>query len=486
MTLSDLVPLLDRSLFYPEADTDGIFWKDKYISEAVYREDDASPRVSIVHGICLEVSVQIYVSQNTSKHDLLNIESVDWDDVTHNYTQIWDDYYEQINEHTDKCTSGEYDFPLSYNGFFVLKKRNSGVLYFGGILSSFVYDFLYNKNKKTPIVIGWNFQSAKFFKNNINNLKSDFFLDTDSHDEYMDLASLKFNIISNSLDFAAYSKPIIISRTADLPFNCHGLFYKFCDLGSLSWCEKFHNETCFRSDCVVYFPKGRKIRTSGLNREYTHPSTEMSVENIKSILNDLGVIDYTIVGNIVNVNHSVYLSNKGLYGCLPVKFGQINGDFNCSLNELTSLEGAPHTVLGTFDCSWNNLTSLEYSPKKVGRSFFCHNNSLETLKGAPTEVKRTFDCSFNTLKNLSGGPIRVESIFNITSNDIRTFEGFPDFVGYRIYLIGNSFEDGDIPCVLFGHGYSAVKCRNNLPSWVLEILKKFNYDYKLYEKYISY
>ena len=75
----------------------------------------------------------------------------------------------------------------------------------------------------------------------------------------------------------------------------------------------------------------------------------------------------------IDVDASVDLSNKNL-SKIPFKFGIVSGDFNCSDNQLTSLEGAPNSVGGDFYCYNNQLTSLEYAPKMVGGSFYCSNN----------------------------------------------------------------------------------------------------------------
>ena len=56
------------------------------------------------------------------------------------------------------------------------------------------------------------------------------------------------------------------------------------------------------------------------------------------------------------------------------KSGEICRNFDCSGNELTSLEGSPKTVGRDFFCSGNELTSLEGSPKTVGRDFYCYGN----------------------------------------------------------------------------------------------------------------
>ena len=82
---------------------------------------------------------------------------------------------------------------------------------------------------------------------------------------------------------------------------------------------------------------------------------------------------------------NVDISSKDLTK-IPEKYKDkiIDGDFNCSYNNLTSLEGGPKEVKGHFNCSENHLTSLKGAPEKVNRSFFCYYNKLtlfELLKG---------------------------------------------------------------------------------------------------------
>ena len=60
----------------------------------------------------------------------------------------------------------------------------------------------------------------------------------------------------------------------------------------------------------------------------------------------------------------------------------VGESFDCSYNNLTSLEGAPKTVGGSFICGGNNLTSLEGAPKSVGLDFYCTDNPVQfTRKG---------------------------------------------------------------------------------------------------------
>ena len=63
----------------------------------------------------------------------------------------------------------------------------------------------------------------------------------------------------------------------------------------------------------------------------------------------------------------VNLSNLGLTK-LPVKFKYVKDDFNCSDNQLTSLEGVPQKVGGDFYCSGNPVP-CEKLMKTVKRSY---------------------------------------------------------------------------------------------------------------------
>ena len=105
----------------------------------------------------------------------------------------------------------------------------------------------------------------------------------------------------------------------------------------------------------------------------------------------------------VDVDENIDLINKGLSE-LPLKFGQVNGNFLCCDNELTSLKGAPQQVSGIFSCARNKITSLEGCPKEIGEDFICCVNKLTSLANAPTSVGGNFNCSFNPINNLSNIP----------------------------------------------------------------------------------
>jgi hypothetical protein len=134
---------------------------------------------------------------------------------------------------------------------------------------------------------------------------------------------------------------------------------------------------------------------------------------------------------------------------IPLKFNNVDGYFDCSLNNLTTLEGSPKEVSFDFDCSHNQLITLEGGPEFVHIDFCCHNNKLTSLKGGPEFVGGGFDCSsnqlttlkgapnevmyFNCLSNklttLKGGPKKVTGFFNCGSNKLTKLDGAPEYVG---------------------------------------------------------
>ena len=142
-----------------------------------------------------------------------------------------------------------------------------------------------------------------------------------------------------------------------------------------------------------------------------------------------------------------------------VRFGVVRGDFWCSNNQLTSLEGAPQEVRGNFNCSDNQLTTLEGAPREVRGNFWCVHNQLTTLEGAPQVVGKDFYCNDNQLTTLEGAPQKVGGSFYCYDNQLTTLVGAPrevrgDFRCYNNQLIslegapqvvGGGFGCGNTP-----------------------------------------
>lgn len=131
---------------------------------------------------------------------------------------------------------------------------------------------------------------------------------------------------------------------------------------------------------------------------------------------DFGIKNYEWVDGKLNVKGNVNLHERGLKK-LPFNFGVVGGNFYCSKNKLTSLDGAPKKVGGDFYCFDNQLTSLQGAPKEVGGDFHCSDNRLTSLQGAPKKVGRDFICSDNQLTSLKGVPLEMESYNEFVCGD---------------------------------------------------------------------
>lgn len=124
----------------------------------------------------------------------------------------------------------------------------------------------------------------------------------------------------------------------------------------------------------------------------------MTEEQIHDICKKYNIQKYSINSDGSIDASYVDLKNNGL-SKLPIKFNKVYGYFNCSNNDLTTLEGSPKIITRRpfyindvclaydklFDCSNNKLISLEGFPEKVDigkfNYFNCLNNPLESLYG---------------------------------------------------------------------------------------------------------
>ena len=136
---------------------------------------------------------------------------------------------------------------------------------------------------------------------------------------------------------------------------------------------------------------------------------------------------------LVSCNGYVILRQGSKHERLPVAFDRVDGNFHCTNNYLTTLEGAPNSVSGDFACYNNQLTFLKHAPNSVGGDFYCGSNDLTTLEGAPKSVIGMFDCGFNRLTTLEGAPNSVGGDFLCTLNKLTSLEGLPVVPG-TLYL----------------------------------------------------
>jgi hypothetical protein len=103
----------------------------------------------------------------------------------------------------------------------------------------------------------------------------------------------------------------------------------------------------------------------------------------------------------INVDGNVNINDMALTK-IPIKFNIVNGSFNCSGNELTTLENSPREIKFDFNCFANNLKSLNYGPIKVGSNYNCSKNLLSNLKGCVENVPNNFACNNNVIETFEG------------------------------------------------------------------------------------
>jgi hypothetical protein len=204
----------------------------------------------------------------------------------------------------------------------------------------------------------------------------------------------------------------------------------------------------------------------------------------------------------VDVNGYVDLSRQKLIK-LPIKFGRVTGNFWCSYNQLTSLEGCPKEIGGSFFCHYNKLTSLEGCPIEIGGGFWCSYNQLTSLEGCPTEIGGGFWCYNNQLTSLEGCPTEIGGSFLCHRNQLTSLEGCPKEIREDFWCQNNkltSLENcpkeigGSFRCHSnqltslkgapeYVEGEVDFMPNDNLPEYIEQILDLNNYDRDI-QKYI--
>ena len=105
-----------------------------------------------------------------------------------------------------------------------------------------------------------------------------------------------------------------------------------------------------------------------------------SESEVAEICEKFRIKNWSLVDGLVNVDGDVSLTLSKITN-IPLKFGTVSGNFFCSSNYLSSLEGCPNRVGGEFDCRFNDIISLEGCPKSVGGDFYCYDNNIREFTG---------------------------------------------------------------------------------------------------------
>jgi len=168
-------------------------------------------------------------------------------------------------------------------------------------------------------------------------------------------------------------------------------------------------------------------------------SYELLVNNPTKLF-DMLDIKYSVKGDLVRVGN-LDISNLGLTKLPFEKITlQVTGDFDCSNNQLTTLEGGPKIVTGDYDCSYNNLTNIKGAPKVV-KTFCAAYNKITTLEGGPEEVKDGYTVAENELKSLKGAPLYIPHSFNCSNNKLKDFKNGPVKIGHFLHAYSNPLQD---------------------------------------------
>lgn len=140
-------------------------------------------------------------------------------------------------------------------------------------------------------------------------------------------------------------------------------------------------------------------------------------------------LKYDSDNDCYNSDTTVFLEDDMVAnGKIIINFGTVGGDFNCSMTQITSLEGCPREIGGDFNAeNCKKLITLKGAPKVVNGDFFVMGcDSLVSLEGSPDVVHGSFHCSESGIKSLQGATKEVGGGFYCSQTQITSLEGCPD------------------------------------------------------------
>ena len=210
----------------------------------------------------------------------------------------------------------------------------------------------------------------------------------------------------------------------------------------------------FRLNSRLYCDSGRNqvtIATQEIKAILDSGGEAQTKEQLIALLDYFDIVSYDLNDDLsVDVHQRVNLSAKKLK-MIPIKFGKVVGNFDCSSNQLTSLKNSPKVVTRDFICDDNKeLKSLVGGPEEVGGyQYICDNTGISSLKGVPPDFTGTLSVSKSkslttlegcpttlarlhadscSLKSLEGGPKSITGMtYNVSGNGLTSLRGFPNF-----------------------------------------------------------
>ena len=151
----------------------------------------------------------------------------------------------------------------------------------------------------------------------------------------------------------------------------------------------------------------------------------------------------TLNGTVIDVDGNVNIAEQNLNE-IPINFGHVWGDFDCSGNNLQSLNGSPVFVSGDFMCQRNNLASLENGPEIVNGAYICYENKLTRLQGIAKVIKKYIECALNPIESIDDNlNITLGGFFHHCNSDnstIKELESFYKIKNGQLHVQINSYE----------------------------------------------
>ena len=148
------------------------------------------------------------------------------------------------------------------------------------------------------------------------------------------------------------------------------------------------------------------------------------------------------------------------------------GKFDCSSNNLKSLEYCPKEINGEFYCIDNHLKNLDHGPSIVHGNYDCHYNKLTSLKGSPDIVYGNFDCYDNMLTSLEGCPSTIHGYMDIRDNKLTSLKDIHKYIkrmDNTLYAEENTITSHILGVLLIDR-CSELQIDNH---WVSDIVNKY-------------
>ena len=200
-----------------------------------------------------------------------------------------------------------------------------------------------------------------------------------------------------------------------------------------------------KNEEIISFLEGKGAEDIGFDKEKAEEFFKRaSIEEINNVLK--------VLPDGYELDCNVNLGYRGLTELPDFSKVIVKGFFDCSINQLTSLKGAPKKVTGFFNCNKNQLENLKGASSEVDGDFYCDRNQLITLKGAPVKVGSSFSCVKNMLETLEGAPDEVGMHFHCRYNKLKSFKGKPNKIGGNFYgaieAVNNINDDFELQKVI--------------------------------------